>query len=125
MDVIDKVTMLSVAVSDMKKSKEFYVDSLGCKLLKDYGQGDMHWVSIELPGGAPTLTLTTNNENMQPGTLKLYISTKDINAANQKLAANGAQDITDDLYGPGSGVKWFSINDPDGNQLIIAEATNQ
>jgi hypothetical protein len=27
----------------------------------------------------------------------------------------------DDLYGPGSGVKFFQLQDPDGNQVTIAQ----
>lgn len=113
--------MLSMAVSDMAKSKEFYETKLGFKVTTDYGQGDKHWVSLELPGGGTSMTLTTTHENMKPGTVKLYVSSPDIQEAHKQFAPAGAGEVTDDLYGPGSGVKWFSLNDPDGNQLLIVE----
>ena len=30
--------------------------------------------------------------------------------------------VKDDLYGPGSGVKWFNLEDPDGNQVFLVQA---
>jgi uncharacterized protein YndB with AHSA1/START domain len=30
--------------------------------------------------------------------------------------------LKDDLYGPGSGVKWFNLKDPDGNQVLLVQA---
>ena len=54
--------------------------------------------------------------------MKLYVSSSDLEAAHKQLKSGGASDIADDLYGPGSGVKYFSINDPDGNQWIVAQS---
>ena len=125
MKIIDKIFMFHMAVADMDKSKEFYTDKLGFIVTNDYGQGDQHWVSLDIPGGAPSLNLTTSHENMKPGTMKLYLSTPDIKAAYEELKTKGAKpatEITDDLYGPGSGVKWFSLNDPDGNKLMIVQS---
>ena len=35
MQVINKLTMLYMAVSDMQKAKEFYSDKLGLKVVQD------------------------------------------------------------------------------------------
>jgi len=40
MKIIDKLTMFYMAVSDMDKAKEFYVDKLGFKVTNDYRQDD-------------------------------------------------------------------------------------
>jgi catechol 2,3-dioxygenase-like lactoylglutathione lyase family enzyme len=118
--------MFSMAVSDMVQAKDFYADKLGFRITTDYRQDDNNWwVSLELPGGGTCFTLTTAHENMKPGTMKLYLSTPDIQPAYEQLTAKGvrvASEISDDLYGPGSGVKWFSLNDPDGNHWIILQA---
>jgi extradiol dioxygenase family protein len=50
---------VSYGRSIMDTSKEWYVDTLGFKVIKDDRLGDMHWVSLELPGGAISLHLTT------------------------------------------------------------------
>ena len=122
---VEKIMMFHMAVTDMAKAKRFYADTLGFKVTKDYGQGDQHWVSLDAPGGGASLNLTTMHENMKPGTMKLYLSTPDIEAAYQELKAKGVEpdtDIKDDLYGPGSKVKWFGMRDPDGNQWLIVQS---
>jgi len=124
MPTLDKLIMLSMAVNDMAKSKEFYEHTMGFKVTTDFGQGDKHWVSLELPSGGISITLTTAHENMKPGTMKLYVSTPDIEATHNKLSSEGASEVANDLYGPGSGVKWFSIDDPDGNLWLIVESKN-
>jgi hypothetical protein len=30
-------------------------------------------------------------------------------------------EVKDDLFGPGSAVKWFSVEDPDGNQVMLVQ----
>src|ERR1041384_1068758 len=119
MKTFDRLVMFSMSVSDMGQAKDFYADKLGFRITTDYRQDDNNWwVSLELPGGRTSLTLTTAHENMKPGTMKLYLSTPDIQAAYEQLTAKGVRlttEISNDLYGPGSGVKWFSLNDPDGN----------
>jgi hypothetical protein len=31
----------------------------------------------------------------------------------------GFNEVKNDLFGPGSGVKWFRVEDPDGNQVLL------
>ncbi len=61
---------------------------------------------------------------MKPGTMTLYLSTSNIEAAYNELKAKGVKvnEMKDDLYGPGSGVKWFDLNDPDGNRWLVAQS---
>jgi catechol 2,3-dioxygenase-like lactoylglutathione lyase family enzyme len=125
MAVVNKFMMLSVAVRDMPKAKEFYVDKLGLEVRSDFRQDDDNWwVSLTMPEGGVTVTLTTNYENMQPGTMKLYLTVSDAAAASKELSGKdtSVSDVKDDLYGPGSGVKWCSVSDPEGNQLLLVQA---
>jgi catechol 2,3-dioxygenase-like lactoylglutathione lyase family enzyme len=119
--IFDKITMTLVAVSNMDQEKAFYSDKLDFKVIKDYGTGGRRWVNVVPPGGGTTITLTTYFENQKPGTMTFYLSTPDIQAGYRELVAKGVKvnEIKDDLYGPGSGVKWFSLADPDGNQWIV------
>jgi len=121
----EKIVMLQMAVTDMAKAKAFYAEQLGFQVTTDVGRGDRHWVSLGLPGGGASLTLTTMHGNLKPGTMALYLSTSDIEAAYNDLKAKGVEptgEIANDLYGPGSGVKWFRLSDPDGNVWTIAQA---
>jgi catechol 2,3-dioxygenase-like lactoylglutathione lyase family enzyme len=125
--VVNQLTMVSVVVSDMQKAKEFYAEKLGFEVATDYRLNDDNWwVTLSLPGG-PSITLarssTTSNEAPKPGTLGLYLSTSDIAAAQEELQQRGvnAGEIQDNLYGPGSGVKFIQFQDPDGNSVTIAQ----
>lgn len=129
METIDKLTMVSVVVSDMAKAKAFYAETLGLEVTADYRRNDDNWwVTLALPGGGAAITLarssTTANEPPQPGTLGFYLATPDIDTAHRALVERGANpsEVRDDLYGPGSGVKFFQVTDVDGNQLTFAQS---
>lgn len=120
MNTIDKLMMFHMAVNDMDKVKEFYTKSLGFTVTADKEYGGKRWVSMSLPGGGTSLNLTTEHENMKPGTMKLYLSTPDIQAAYKDLKAKGVEpksEITDDQWGI-----WFDFNDPDSNHWFVVQA---
>ena len=126
--VANKLTMVSVVVSDMQRAKEFYAEKLGLNVATDYRLNDDNWwVTLTLPGGGASITLarssTTSNEPPKPGTLGFYLSTSDITTAHKELTEKGVKpsEVRDDLYGPGSGVKFFQLQDPDGNQVTFAQ----
>jgi catechol 2,3-dioxygenase-like lactoylglutathione lyase family enzyme len=128
MQAVNNLIMVSVVVGDMKKAKEFYAEKLGLKVATDYRQNDDNWwVTVTLPGGGASITLarssTTSNEPPKPGTLGLYLSTSDIAAAHKELIEKGVKtgEIRDNLYGPGSGVKFIQFQDPDGNSVTFAQ----
>ncbi|MGA9407927.1 MAG: VOC family protein [Bacteroidota bacterium] len=125
MQAVNKLVMLAIAVSDMPKAKAFYGDKLGLKVATDYRQDDHHWwVSLTLPEGGVTITLTTFHENVKPGTMTLWFATSDIAAAHKELSSKGVKvsEVKDDLHGPGSGVKWFNFKDTEGNLVHMEQA---
>jgi len=125
MQVVDKLTRFKMAVSDMPNAKAFYADKLGLKVATDHRKDEHNWwVSLTLPEGGASIILTTAHENMKPGTMSLYFASSDLDAAHKELSAKGAKvnEVKGDLYGPGSGVKWFNLEDPDGNQVFLVEA---
>src|SRR4051812_22644744 len=124
MQIVNKLMMVKMAVTDMPKSKAFYADALGLKITSDYRRDDHNWwVSLALPEGA-SITLSTAHENMKPGTASLYFTTADAAASGKELATKGVQagEVKDDLFGPGSGVKWLDLEDPDGNHVLLVQA---
>ena len=123
MQVVTRVSMFMVVVDDMPKAKEFYADKLGLAVKTDYRQDDNRWwVSLTLPEGDLTITLSTFHGDMKPGAMQFYMVTSDVQAAHKELTEKGVKvsPVKDDLYGPGSNVKWFDFADPDGNHLYIA-----
>jgi catechol 2,3-dioxygenase-like lactoylglutathione lyase family enzyme len=126
--IVNKLSMVSILVSDMKKAKEFYAEKLGLEVATDYRLNDDNWwVTLTFPGGGASITLarssTTDNEPAKPDTMSFYFSTSDIAAAHKELNEKGVKpsEVRDDLYGPGSGVKFFQLKDPDGNQVTFAQ----
>src|SRR5262249_25848457 len=119
----EKIFQVMMPVSDMAKAKTFYAEQLGFQITADFGQGEHHWVTLALPGGGPALVLTTTQGNIKPGWVTLYLATSNVEALYNDLTAKGvtANEIKDNLFGPGSGVKWFSVADPDGNTWIVAQ----
>ena len=129
MTVANQLTMVSVVVSDMPRAKEFYAEKLGLEVATDYRQNDNNWwVTLTLPDGGASITLarssTTSNEPPRPGTLGFYLSTSNIAVTHQELSERGLNpgEVRDNLYGPGSGVKFIQFKDPDGNSVTIAQA---
>ncbi len=125
MQVVKRCMMITMAVHDMRVAKAFYTDNIGLKVASDYRQDDEHWwVSLTFPEGGVTITLTTYHENLKPGTMKLYLETSDVAAARKELSLKDVEvdEIEDDLFGPGSGVKWFKLEDPEGNQVLFVQA---
>ena len=121
--IVNKLTMFNLAVSDMPRAKAFYADLLGLKVTKDYRQDDQNWwVTLTSPEGGVSINLSRYGEyTIKPGTVSLYFKTSDVSAAHKELREKGANvnDIQDDLFGPGSGVKFFQLEDPDGAQVTL------
>jgi predicted enzyme related to lactoylglutathione lyase len=125
MQIVGKLIRFKMAVKDMSKAKEFYADTLGLKVESDYRRDDHNWwVSLALPDGGGSIVLSTVHENMKPGTMSLYFKASDVAAAHNEIGAKGVKvgELEDDLYGPGSGIKWFNFTDTDGNQLFLTQA---
>jgi len=125
MQVVKNLTMLGVAVSDMPKAKEFYADRLGLEVTQDYRQDDDTWyASLTLPEGGVTINLTfTRHGDIKPGNMGIYFGTSDIAAAHEELRSKGVKvsEIQDDLFGPGSAVKFINLEDPDGNKVLLVQ----
>ncbi len=130
MSAIDKLMMFSMAVNKMDELKSFYADKLGFKVTSDFAYDQAQaakaglpagsrWISVELPGGT-TINLTNVFENMKPGSLKLYLSAPDIEAAYKELKAKGVKP-TAEITRAGWGTS-FSFNDPDGNLWLVVES---
>lgn len=124
---VDKIVMISLPVSDQERAKSFYTDKLGFKITADYIMGNAEageragnrWITLAPPGGGASITLTTWFEDLPPGVMKMSFSTSDVEKTYRELKAKGVKpnnEISDAPWG-----KWFSIDDPDGNNWLIVQ----
>jgi catechol 2,3-dioxygenase-like lactoylglutathione lyase family enzyme len=127
MQVANKLMMVAINVSDMAASKTFYADMLGFKILTEYRQDDDNWwTTLIFAEGGTTMTLSrasVSPDSMKPDILSVYFETSDVEAAHKELSTKDikVEDVQDDLFGPGSGVRWFNVKDPDGNSVFFVQ----
>lgn len=124
MHIANKFIMFTMSVTDMTKAKEFYAEKLGLEVTTDYRQDDQNWwVSLAFPEGGATITISTHHGDQKPGNMNIYFATTDIEAAHKALKDKGVEvsDVQDDLYGPGSGVKFVNLSDPDNNSILLVQ----
>jgi len=120
---IENVTVISVPVSDQERAKHFYVETLGFELTRDDDSiPGVRWVQVTPNGGAPSLTLVTWFETMPPGSVQgLVIASTDLEADCDRLAAEGVpfdRPLEEQPWGTEA-----VICDPDGNKLVLQQAT--
>lgn len=127
---ITQITMITVPVTDQQRSKDFYTDVLGFSTKRDFvmnaetagdaGQG-ARWVMLTPPGGGADITLVTwFGDTTPPGSAKLTLGCDDADKAYAEVTARGARPngpVQDAPWG-----RWFGLDDPDGNNWLIAEA---
>lgn len=126
--VANRLMMLTINVNNIVKSKMFYSDVLGFNVTSDYRINDDNWwVSLAFPHGGAALTLARSGifpESVRTGMLSLYFESSDVTNAHKALKNKGIEvnNIQNDLFGPGSDVKFFNFKDPDGNLIHMVQA---
>lgn len=119
---MQRVTVVSVPVSDQQTARSFYVDKVGFEPLGEATFGeDMRWVQVGPADGEASLTLVTWFEQMPAGSLRgLVIETDDLAADYERLTGKGVP-----FHGPPSpqpGGTFATFEDPDGNQISLRQA---
>jgi|SRR5208283_4511840 len=124
---VDQLMMIYVGVGDVDKSKAFYT-LLGCKAVQDYSKDGQRWVTLELPGGGTTITLSTVMENLKPGAIALYLKTADVEAvwnAVKDKDVKVTQELTKQAWPGSPWAAWFGLADPDGNAVRVVQLKDQ
>ncbi len=117
MNISNKIIMFQMAVVDMDVSKDFYKDKLGFELTKDIKRHGNRWVLLVPPAGGPSIILTTSDVKAKPGTMKLYLSTPNIEETYREMESKDIN-LTSDIIAESEGTS-FSFDDPDGNEWIV------
>jgi catechol 2,3-dioxygenase-like lactoylglutathione lyase family enzyme len=118
-----KLEVVPVPVSDVDRSRDFYVEKAGFKLEVDVRPTDtMRVVQLTPPGSACSIVFGTGMgeiTDMQPGSVKgLHLVVADIFEAREALVKRGLE--VAEIWDVG-GVKYAGFSDPDGNMWLLQE----
>jgi predicted enzyme related to lactoylglutathione lyase len=119
-----KLELVPVPVTDVDRSKAFYVDLLGFSADVDVRPVEgMRVVQLTPPGSACSIVMGTGMgpvTDMTPGSLHgLHLVVADIDKARAELVERGLEigEVTD----VGGGVRYAWFSDPDGNSMALQE----
>ena len=114
------INVVSIAVPDLERAREFYADVLGLGPPL-YDLPEAGWIEFRTGGQGGNLALTLAPEGWQPSTgTTLVLDTSDCVAACTELRARGVQCDEPQVF-PGF-VTWCSFYDPFGNRLQMCSA---
>ena len=116
-NIINKITMLQIAVVNMDISKRFYTEKLGFKVTKIIKKRGNQYVLLVPSDGGPSIILTTSDVTVKPGTMIIYLSTPNIEETYDEMEERGIN-LTSDIIAD-SGGTYFSFDDPDGNIWVV------
>jgi|HubBroStandDraft_4_1064222.scaffolds.fasta_scaffold00006_2 catechol 2,3-dioxygenase-like lactoylglutathione lyase family enzyme len=109
------VSFVTIIVSDMQRSIDFYTKELGLPLKTRYGD---EFAVVEAPG--VTIGLHPAKEGgAKPGSLSIGLGVDDVAASRQQLVERGVTfngDIVSDLP-----MRFAFLRDPDGVEVYLAE----
>jgi catechol 2,3-dioxygenase-like lactoylglutathione lyase family enzyme len=104
--------------TDPKKTAQFYVDTLGAKLVSEIGTRgyrlDLHGLTLNV-----TTIIADQTRQQMYGMEHFAIETDDMPGVVSKLTANGARVLEERATGDGR--KICFLEDPDGVQLELLE----
>jgi predicted enzyme related to lactoylglutathione lyase len=113
--------VISVNVSDLARSLEWYRDALGFPetyKIEQYG-----WAEVATPIEGLTIGLGQTEEIKHGGTVPTF-GVKDIHAAKKHIEAKGGR-FEGDPYDIEDEVRLVTFYDPDGNPFMLAQTLKE
>ena len=117
-----RISAISIPVKDQQRSKSFYTNVLGCKVVADMpfgSDGTTRWIQLQLPDVETTLTLVNWFPQMPPGSAQgIVLATADMAGAHAELTRRGLaiSAIKQQPYGQEA-----TFSDPDGNGWVLLQ----
>lgn len=119
---MQRITVVSVQVSDQERAKRFYTAQVGFELLADATWGDeQRWVQVGPRDGQASLALVTWFDEMPAGSLRgLVLDCDDLAADYESMTDRGVR-FTGPPQEQAGGV-FAILVDPDENRLSLRQA---
>jgi len=115
------IQVISIPVTDQQKSKDFYVNQLGFKLIIEAPMGNgQTWVQLGLPSTETSITLVNWFPKMPAGCIQgLVIGSEDIAKEVKELSAKGIK--MSELQNTPWGI-FSHFTDIDGNGWMLHQS---
>ncbi|HEX2570459.1 MAG TPA: VOC family protein [Polyangia bacterium] len=105
-------------VTDVARARAFYEETLGLTVGMTGGQGGMHWVEYDLPGGGClALTNTTGAQPSAAGGGTIALEVQDLTSLMQHLKEKGVTFKSDVIRGPRC--RMAVCLDSEGNAILL------
>ena len=129
-----KLEVVTIPVSDMDRSRDFYSEKIGFNVDIDHQVSDkIRFLQLTPPGSACSIHLSPGSEQMKPGAMEgLFLVVSDVKAAREELSKRGVDVSEVQVFDAGNyrpsregesldlvGVVFF--NDPDGNRWMVQQ----
>ena len=121
---ISHIGVAMFAIADQDAAIAYYTETLGWELRADiaFGEGGNRWVEVAPPGSATRLALNPPMGG-RPGGGGVGVETPDIDAEYARVSAIEGVTTGEMMGGEGPVPRMFSIQDPDGNQIWVVQAS--
>ena len=121
---ISNIGVAMFAIADQDAAIAFYTQTLGWELRADVvvEEGGFRWVEVAPPGSTARLALNPPMGG-EPGGSAVGVETPDVEAEYARAAALDGVTVGEMMGGAGPVPRMFSIQDPDGNQIWVVQAS--
>ena len=115
-----KLELVSVPMSDVDQTKEFYTEKIGFNADHDHRvTEELRFVQLTPPGSACSIAIGSGMDQAEPGSVRgLQVVVPDVAAARAELAGRGVE-VSDLQEFPWGTFAFFS--DPDGNSWALQQ----
>ena len=115
-----KIELVAIPVTDVDRSKAFYVDQVGFNADHDHTVSEsLRFVQLTPPGSACSIVMGIGITEMPPGSQRgVQMVVSDVAAARESLLTNGVKASDIDVQPWGS---FVTFADPDGNTWALQQ----
>lgn len=115
-----KIELVAIPVTDVDRSKAFYVDQVGFNADHDYQVTEtLRFVQLTPPGSACSIVMGVGITDMPPGSQRgVQMVVSDVASAREQLVTRGVAASEIDVQPWGS---FVTFSDPDGNTWALQQ----
>lgn len=121
---VNKVAFTMYPITDVVRARKFYEETLGLAVGMAGGQGGMHWIEYDLPGGGClALTNTTKNDPSAAAGGTLALEVEDLTRLMAHLREQGVTFKSGVIAGPHC--RMAMCLDSEGNSILLHQLNRE